>query len=375
MIATADTHCHAFKLCSRDGGADRRADGLRAVSFGLRAAQRMQEAWLHFGDVKHVRGTWDQVTLERLLAEMRDMRRVFKVMLCGNGYHDGLGVREPGGSGLEPFRPYALVFTTPTVVSDGPLVELFGGAVAVWPWQPTYGGLERFLYDARRRQARVLLGHAYLAGALIGPEERRLPGHGTALEAFGLLGKDRAFDYAFMGDIHKRQLLGGGKDAATIWYPGSPYQQNWGERNDLEKGVLRIQRQRDGTFTVVPLATPDVPTYMRLVVRTAADWTKLNSGSTAWARNQFVHLMVTPGLLTQRQVHDWEAAMGPRWLAFDPLPSGANGAPAASTTEPVVPGMSVEDMLRAYVQATPGPAGVTPTQLLAIGRKLMEEAG
>jgi len=85
--------------------------------------------------------------------------------------------------------------------------------------------------------------------------------------------------------------------------------------------------------------------------------------------------MVTPGLLTQRQVHDWEAAMGPRWLAFDPLPSGANGAPAASTTEPVVPGMSVEDMLRAYVQATPGPAGVAPTQLLAIGRKLMEEAG
>jgi len=52
------------------------------------------------------------------------------------------------------------------------------------------------------------------------------------------------FDYAFLGDIHKPQVL---NSAGTVAYPGSTIQQNFGE--DVDKGILLWDIEGKGNFT------------------------------------------------------------------------------------------------------------------------------
>jgi DNA repair exonuclease SbcCD nuclease subunit len=56
------------------------------------------------------------------------------------------------------------------------------------------------------------------------------------------------FDFAMLGDIHRRQFL---DEAGRIWYAGSTVQQNHGETND--KGILIWDIQSKDDWDVEPV--------------------------------------------------------------------------------------------------------------------------
>jgi DNA repair exonuclease SbcCD nuclease subunit len=231
MLFTADWHCHLWKECSQDAGADRLADGLNCVRQILAEAQRRNCPVVFGGDMKQTKGQWQVPVVLGLFELFREYHDVNVFAIPGN--HDGTA---DGRSGLDVFSELSniTVIDKPTV-GNAPS----GGMFAYWPWQPTLDGLPAFLAEAKRVKARVLIAHAFLSGATVGPDYV-VPKVGATLEQFGLVGKGRVFDLALMGDIHSQQILGGGSDEALIIYPGSPYSQNWGDR-ELTKGAIYVE--------------------------------------------------------------------------------------------------------------------------------------
>jgi hypothetical protein len=160
-------------------------------------------------------------------------------MLAGN--HDAWG---EGGTGLSPFWDVAKIIEKPCVIrlSDGTELRCLP-----WDAEPeTLSGSPDL----------PLIAHAFLKGSVLGPDDSRNLAKGVDVSRYG------DFPVAFFGDIHKGQWLervtpgcgwvpyqgvgpirGARLDGSTSWageifYPGSPYMQNWGERNDGPKGVL-----------------------------------------------------------------------------------------------------------------------------------------
>lgn len=373
MIFTADTHNHPFRLCSRNGGADRRDDGLRAVEFGLQQAAERECAWVHLGDVKHVRGQWDQQALSGLLYLLGDKyRKVRKLLLSGNGYHDGLNVKESGASGLDPFRALqnCVVVTEPGIIRGSVLCpgdKHRDHNIAVWPWQPELDRLPQLLRDAQRAKARTLFAHGFLREAMVGPDDRQLPGVGTPMETFGLVGPPtkRVFDWGFFGDVHTQQVLGDPmqRKAAAVWYPGSPYQQNWGERGDTGKGVLFW----DGK-TVESLPTPGVPRYLRVVIDSEKQWRAVQAVKTAYTGN-FVQL-VLQWAPPSAELAAFEQRIQARYFQAIPAAPIKN---KATEIEAVATHLSPEQMLEEYVRATPLP-DVSSKLVLQVGQRFMQEA-
>ena len=186
-------------------------DGLSATRQTLQVARDRNVPWVCLGDMKHLRDRWMLSALNGLLALFKEYADVPKLLLHGN--HDGVA---GGRSGLEVFREYALVVEDPFVCKLPPTTSGWKEPFALWPHQPTLDGLPAFLEIARKAKARVLFAHAFLSGAVLGPEEFRLAQKletfqyrrdVITLEQFGLVGKNRVFDWGFLGDIHKQQHL------------------------------------------------------------------------------------------------------------------------------------------------------------------------
>lgn len=252
LVVTADIHIHPYRICSRDGGQDRLNDGLSVLRQSLDLARKYQAVWVMAGDFKMPKTYWPQEALTGSLEIIREYDDVRTIMVAGN--HDEKGI---GGTGLAPFRGVAWrVIEEPEIVMDMPQPILYA---------PFGSDLDR----VRELSGKdiPLVAHAFLQGVALGPEEARLYNKGVPIEEYG------QFRVAFFGDIHKGQWYtqatkyrpGGWqiyakekpvdrakassqarqirKESAwkgEVFYPGSPYQQNWGERNDGMKGSLLI---------------------------------------------------------------------------------------------------------------------------------------
>ena len=257
LVCVADLHVHPWRLCSRDGGHDRLLDGLSALRQSLDLAADLGAAWVFAGDMKQPKSTWPQSALTGAHEVLRDGKYedVFKLMVVGN--HDAWG---EGGTGLAPFKDCA------TVVEKADIVEIDdpGGAdggqfVVCAPWDADRAEVRRLVNDGlrgRKDHGLPLVAHGFLQGCMLGPEDARIA-KGVPLEEYG------NFSVAVFGDVHKCQwraparpdlgrpatwfpvteemsIREPGPWRGEVYYCGSPYQQNWGERNDGPKGALVV---------------------------------------------------------------------------------------------------------------------------------------
>ena len=245
IVVTADMHIHPYRQCSRDGGHDRLLDGLSALRQSLDLARREAAVWVMVGDFKEPKTFWPQQALTGAHEILREYGDVDKVMLAGN--HDAEGI---GGSGLAPFKDIAQVIERPQV-----LITVASQFICS-PWNADLSVVRTLL---EKNPGSPLVAHGFLAGVVLGPDDTRAPGRGIPLAEYG------DFPVAFFGDVHKGQTLVREKNRPPRWepysttmtptrsswkirgaapwrgevfYPGSPYQRNWGERNDGPKGAL-----------------------------------------------------------------------------------------------------------------------------------------
>jgi len=291
-----------------------------------------------------------------MLRLMRKYKRVPKYILSGNGSHDGIGKETTGETGVAPFRPYA------TVISSPEIVEIDGERVACWPWQPDKVLLEEFLKDARQAGARILVAHAFLQGAVVGPEDYRPAEAPFSLDDFGLLGstKKRAFDWGFFGDIHKRQRLGDPNRArsATVWYPGSPYAQNWGER-ELDKGCLYVDTEKK----IVEPITIDAPRYRVFDSELPKKASEV--------KGDFVRVIMTETMARKfvPQLEELRETARHFELVLHRETTESDRRVNVSAA------MSGKELLRAYIKATPPEEGIPLKRLGSVGYKLWKEGG
>jgi len=263
LVCVADVHLHPYRICSRDGGHDRLMDGLGALRQSLDVARELRAVWVMAGDFKMPKTSWPQSALTGALAILRDYDDVPKVMVAGN--HDAEGI---GGSGLSPFRDVATVVERVEVVTPVEDLELLCA-----PWNADTAAV-RALQKTLRRPT-PLVAHAFLQGCALGPEDVRMS-KGVPVADYG------EFPFAVFGDVHKGQMRepatktkpaawrgypeGSGLGRAVVvrgakpwggevFYCGSPYQQNWGERKDGVKGALVVDVET-GEVLVRPLAAP-----------------------------------------------------------------------------------------------------------------------
>lgn len=243
LVVTADVHLHPWRLCSRDGGHDRLMDGLSVLRQSLDLANELKAVWVMAGDFKMPKTYWPQSALTGAHEILREYRHLRKLMVAGN--HDAEGV---GGSGLAPFRDVA------RVVERAEVVQYEGGVYLICaPWNADLLEVSDYV-DEVPAGKRVLVAHGFLRGCMLGVEDTRLA-KGTPASEYG------NFDVAFFGDVHKGQWRRAGdpprppewlayvegekiRDAGPwrgeVYYAGSPYQQNWGERDDPPKGALIV---------------------------------------------------------------------------------------------------------------------------------------
>jgi DNA repair exonuclease SbcCD nuclease subunit len=361
IIFTADWHIHPWRECSQDAGADRLADGLYCVRQILAEAQRRNCPVVFGGDMKQIKGQWPVPVLNGIIELLHEHHDVDVFAISGN--HDGI---VDGRSGLAALNelPNFHLFDVPTVRAapwDG------AEQVAYWPWQPMLDGLPAFLQRAKRAKARVLVAHAFLSGASVGPDFVRVSKAEGTLEQFGLAGKGRVFQLGLFGDIHKRQKLGASTQAATVWYAGSPSGQNWGER-ELDKGALLVDLDAETIepilitaprFRVVDATTLTAKALEGMLYRGhstefAGDWT-----------GDFVRMLVGPRVDGEVLERIREASKA---RAFQVV---IQREARTERRAEVHAAMSHGELLEKYVKARPPEDGLSAKAVLEAGRRLL----
>lgn len=372
IVVTSDLHVHPFRLCSRDGGRDRLRDGLSILQQSLDLAREVGAHWVFAGDLKQPKWIWPQEALTGSMEVLCRYPDVMKVMIPGN--HDG-DVTMIGGSGLAPFKgvPRTVVLENPSLVSDILFVP---------------SGHHDRLDRGMVQDARAVVAHAFLSGVALGPDEVRRA-RDLEPEAFGV-GDGRP---GFFGDIHKGQMLvyrkarawvpyasvpglAGGESAPVklraaarwageVFYPGSPYMQNWGERNDGAKGALsadlgtgsvefhplRAPRYREVTWPNLKFDTIDA------LVQQAREW-----------EGDFVRILAGDWVergAARDVVEKIRRTANARFFRVLPIP---RDEPAPLAEADLHAGLDPEEMLRRYLAARP--CEVDDPQVLAAGLKL-----
>lgn len=353
VVITADVHIHPYRICSHNNGADRLRDGLDVLRRTLDIASEKHAMWIMAGDFKMPKTNWPQEALTGALDILRHYTHVEKVMLAGN--HDAMGL---GGSGLQPFRDKA------TDIVDGEAEEI--GGILYVPF-----GAD--LSIVKKNKHLPIVSHGFLRGAFLGPEDMRLPEKGIDPAEFG------QFPVAFFGDIHNAQyrapldaeglrhqwrsvqgsgpLRMPGRWRGEVYYPGSPYQQSWGERDHV-KGVL-FADLRTGSIEFIEIDSPRF-VHVELVDCEALPEKLLNARS-----KDFVRIITPSARWTQ-------GALDARGLDFQDVqiierkPLMQKQAVRAM----VHAAMDSDEMLRGYMHSKPVPEDLDPELIMTAHRRL-----
>jgi DNA repair exonuclease SbcCD nuclease subunit len=344
-VITADVHIHPFKVCSRDNGADRLRDGLSALQQTLDYADQYDATWVMAGDFKMPKNTWPQEALTGSLEILRRYGTVRKYMIAGN--HDGNGL---GGSGLQPFYEVASVIDREAQDSEGMLYVPFGAD----------------LKAVKTNKHLPIVAHAFLAGAIIGAEDLQLSNAGIELAEFGQP------PVAFFGDIHGAQMrlpadpkMGRtarwerientgkirvpGPWRGEVYYPGSPYQQNWGERNQT-KGCLLVDLEI-GSVHFLPIIAPRF-THVEL-----QDCEMLPNILLAADPRDFIRVITDSAKWTAEAIEAKKLSY--RWLQITERARYTKSQKRAV----VHAAMSKGEIIDNYMKTRPLPEGVTPEQV------------
>jgi len=362
FIHTADWHLHRFRSCSKNNGLDRLNDGLSVVEQIFDYASEYECPIVVAGDLKQQKGTWDQLALSGLIDICERHSHVQVLALSGNGNHDGTGKETTGESALAPLRLHMRCHSEPFV---GRLDIFDEMPIALWPWQPTLEALPQFLRDAEFHGARILFGHGMFEGSAVGPIEYRPSGAPLKLSDFGLSGppKNRKFDAAFFGDVHKKQKLGG------VYYCGSPYAQNWGER-EIDKGVYFVEidwNAEKGRIDSIKATELRIKAPRYRVI----DLSKRLPSKVPWGKfkDDFVRVLVPVGMsLNTEQVQEETKA---RWLEFRPI----RKVQKIERKEEINAAMSPVDIIEGYVRAVPPGEEFSARDVAKLGLKLWKEGG
>ena len=314
--------------------------------------------------MKHLRDRWLNAVLNGVLQVFEEYHDVPKFLVPGN--HDGTAGGRSGLAALDEMDHVSL-FEEPAIR----FAPWGDGKVLWWPYQPTLDELPRWVEKARKERATAVLGHAFIQGSAVGPDDVRL-GIGTPPAAFGLVGKAQVFSYGFFGDVHRQQRVsvgGAGKRDAQVWVPGSPCAQNWGEREG-GKGCLLVDFDA-GEVTPIPVQAP------QFIV---ADWTddrvQINRRLAVCAgtpevtdewRGHFVRLLLPPDA-DPKLVERLREASGAR--TFQAIVQRT--AASAQRVPSLHGGLSAGQLVEEYVRARP-PEDLDQKVVVAAGKRLLGE--
>jgi len=360
-------HIHPYRQCSRDGGHDRLLDGLSVLRQSLDLARREGAAWVMAGDFKMPKTFWPQSALTGAHEILREYDDVPKLMVAGN--HDARGV---GGSGLAPFKDVA------DVVETSGIVVLGDTMFACAPWDADRDRVRKMVNDARNvDEFTPLIAHAFLMGCALGPDDVRL-NKGVPVEEYG------DFPVAFFGDVHKGQQLAkrpasweaydirstdADVDAAQlrrpepwngeVFYPGSPYMQTWGERNDGVKGALVANLETGEVW----LKAFDAPRFRHVELVEGRLEEFLDQQEEGEYERDFLRIVYS-GLTCSALDHLRDIKCRSFQLIF------RRPVPIESRVE-IHAGMNRLEMLTRYVDARALPEGADKTRALDAGMRLL----
>jgi hypothetical protein len=289
-------------------------------------------------------------------------------MVAGN--HDSEGI---GGSGLAPFKDVATVVESPQIVTPGEDLELVCA-----PWNADRKTVRALINARAVHQRSVLVAHGYLQGCMLGPESTRLSDKGIPLEEYG------DFKVAIFGDIHKgqwrrpgdakkrtpaawlaydkAQVRMGGPWAGEVYYCGSPYQQNWGERNDPAKGALVV----DLATGYIALEEFKAPKFVHLDLDKKGLERFVDKTGAAMYEGDFVRIVYTGKPC--EALDDLRDPKGHPFRSFQ-LILRREERPAEQRAQ-IHAGMDMGDILHGYVTAHPPPEGVDPARALEALKRL-----
>lgn len=351
FVLTADIHLHPFRQCSRNAGLDRLEDGLSAMRQTLEQARKRKCQWVFLGDLKHIKHMWHQKALNNALELMDDFSDVPKLMIHGN--HDGMA----GGTGLAPFRSASRtdVFDEPEIVHG----DDYGfPTFAVWPHQANMSSLPEFIEKAKKAKVKILFAHIFISGSQVSSTDVPIV-QGTMLSEIGISSVKSAnvFDWAFLGDIHRQQVVPGSGKYGTAVYPGAPLGLNWGERG--EKGALYV----DLTKGQVEPIKIDAPKFVVL------DWVgqKIEPGEweARWS-GDFVRIYISPDV-KPKVIEKIRQQSGARWFEIVVRREKTN----VEKRSEIHSGMTTNQMLTEYIKSRPLER-IPTKKLLEIGKKLLE---
>lgn len=343
IVAVSDLHIHPWRLCSRDGGQDRLKDGLSVLRQSLQLACEEHAVWVCAGDMKQPKMSWPQQALTGMHEILRQFSDVQKILVAGN--HDAEGI---GGSGLAPFKDCCRVIEQTETIEP-----VQGMPLVCAPWNADFSQV-RMALDACPKP-RILVGHGFLAGCMLGPEDMRIA-KGLNPSALG------SFTVAIFGDVHKSQWRKPeSADMPAMWLPmvvteqrirsgeiyycGSPYQQNWGEREDGIKGALVFDLDKPS----VRLHALEAPQYRKIEIDAKGVVAFLDDEDPAVGRDDFVHVIVT-GKPSPEAIKDLET-FGALQRSFQ-LTIRRPASAIAKRTE-IHAGMSKRTILENYMKAKP----------------------
>jgi hypothetical protein len=232
----------------------------------------------------------------------------------------------------------------------------------------------------------VLVAHGFLAGCGLGTEDTRIA-KGAAVADYG------DFSVAFFGDVHKGQwrrpadpkagkpaewfpyssVIGSdgrvlvrepGPWRGEAYYAGSPYMQNWGEREDPPKGALLADLET-GEVHLCPLKSPG---YSHLELDEIGLQTFVDTSTHQAYVGRFVRVVYTgkpcAALDRARELGDTEG--------FRSFQLVVRRAERSTARVELHAGMAMPDLLRRYVDARP-PADLDAGKtLLALTRLVAE---
>jgi DNA repair exonuclease SbcCD nuclease subunit len=372
FVMVSDVHIHPYRIGSVNGGRDRLQDGLSAVRQALQVARERQAIFISLGDMKMPKTTWPVDALNGLLSLFEEYQDIEKYLLLGN--HDWIGSE---GSGLQPFRG-----CRNTVVLD--IAMYLAKLRAIVIPHGTSAKDRTSLIEDGGSQVDMILGHAFLHEAAVGPAAIQLAA--IPLEEFGL-GAAQQIPVGFFGDVHGGQRWSQGRWKAysdahgplkewvklpgkwghEAFYPGSLYQQSWGEVNEWPKGCLYVDMSR-GSVKLVPIGSPRFWALNFLTNSEFSSWSDTSSTQRIY-EDCFVKFIVGPWAEAKASwFEEWRAREKPRTFQLI-----VHREQVRNERTPIHAGLSNDELLRGYMKSKPPQiTGASEKLILEAGRRLLQ---